>query len=264
MASNSDFSEIRPMRAAILVIGSLLWDSRTTGRTKWRASRLDLDARMPVRVAISYGRKSSSRGDTYTMAFRPGGPCGQAVLVPCATTIETIDDLISEANSLWQAEAPNAKPGSLHKSWGSVGALFGSDTAHQRLTADWKAHFQKVRAKGVSVVNSDGLLGIDWPSLQDGQPADFDVILATANKPEANAPTARIVADAWVDQCGYEEYFFNNVLHNIRTSDDREIWRRIEEKSPCWLEKKKREYQQAIEILRAEAANAGSVSASRP
>jgi hypothetical protein len=217
---------------------------------------------MRVPVAIQYGRKSGSRGNTYTMVFRPGEPTAQAVLVPCTAKIETIDGVIAEANALWQAEAPNAKPGTLHKSWGCVGALFGPGTAHQELTADWTSHFQKVDAQCVSIVNSDGLLDIDWPSLPDGQPVDFDVILATANQPEAHAPTAQIVADAWADQCGYEEYFFNNVLHGIRTFEDHEIWRRIEEKAPCWLEK--REYQQAIEILRSEVVNVASDSASRP
>jgi hypothetical protein len=58
-----------------------------------------------------------------------------------------------------------------------------------------------------------------------------------------------------VDQCGHENYFFNNVQHGIRTPDDGDIWRRIEEKSPCWLEKKQRKYRKAVEILRVEAAN---------
>jgi hypothetical protein len=242
------------MRCAILIIGSLLWDSKTTGRAKWRASRLDVGARMPVRAPIYYGRKSVSRRNTYTMVLRRGEPTGQAVLVPCTTKIRTIDSLIDEANALWQAEAPYAKPGTLHKSWGCVGALFGPGAAHQELTADWTAHFQKIGVQCVSVVNPDGLLDIDWPSLPDGRSVDFDVILATANKAEVPAPTARVVADAWVDQCGYEEYFFNNVVHGIRTSDDHEIWLRIEEKAPCWLEKKEREYQQAIDILRSKVA----------
>lgn len=189
------------------------------------------------------------------MVFRRDDPTAQAVLVPCTAKIGTIDGLIAEANALWRAEDLNANPGTLHKRWGCVGALFRPGAAHQELTANWLAHIRKIGYKSVSVVNSDGILDIGWPSLSDGQPADFDVILATANKPDDPAPTAQVVADAWADKCGCEDYFFNNVLHGIRTSDDHEIWRRIEEKGPCWLEKKKKEYQQAVEILRSEVTN---------
>jgi len=108
-------------------------------------------------------------------------------------------------------------------------------------------------ARCVSVVNTDGLLDIGWPDMLDGQSADFDLILATATNPDTARPTAREVADAWSDQCGNEDYFFNNVLHGIRTPDDGKIWRRIEARSPSWL--KKKEYQQTIAILRAEAGN---------
>lgn len=243
------------MRCAILIIGSLLWDSETTGRAEWRESRLDVGGRIQVWAPICYGRKSGSRGNTYTMVFRPGEPTGEAVLVPCTAKITTIDSLIVEANALWQAEAPNAKPGALHKSWGCVGALFGPDAAHGKLAKNWTAHFQKTGARGISVVSSEGLLDIDWPSLRDGRPADFDVVLATANRPEDHVPGARVIADAWADQCSYEDYFFNNILSGIRTSDDLEIWRRIEERSPSWLDQKSRDYQQAIDILRTEAAN---------
>lgn len=195
------------------------------------------------------------RGNTYTMVFRRGEPAGQAVLAPCKRHIETITELIAEAQALWQAEAPNTETTAISSNWGCVGALFRPNAAHQEIAAGWTAHFQKAKAQCVSVVNESGLFDIGWPYMPDGLPADFDVILATANKPQVCAPAARVVADAWVNQCGFEDYFFNNAKHGIRTPDDSDIWRRIEEKSPCWLEKKKREYQQAIEILRAEVAN---------
>lgn len=90
----------------------------------------------------------------------------------------------------------------------------------------------------------------------DGHPVDLDVILAAVTKPDAKPPTAQAIADAWIDQCdGYERYFFNNVLHGIRTSDDSEIWCKIEERSPCWL--KAEAYKEAIEILRSEETARG-------
>lgn len=186
------------------------------------------------------------------MVFRPGETSAQAMLVPCIAKVETIDNLVVEANGLWQAEAANAKPGSLHKSWGCVGALFNKETGVQSLAADWTTHFQKVEAQSVSVVNKDGLLDISWPNGLDGQRANFDVILATATRPVAVPPTTREVADAWIGQRGgHENYFFNNVKHGIRTPDDLAIWRRIEEHAPPWLESP--EHEEAITILRTES-----------
>jgi hypothetical protein len=67
--------------------------------------------------------------------------------------------------------------------------------------------------------------------------------------------TARTIADAWLSQSqGYESYFFNNVQHGIRTADDLEIWRRIEDRLPRWI--KSEAYREAIEILRAECDGA--------
>jgi hypothetical protein len=54
-------------------------------------------------------------------------------------------------------------------------------------------------------------------------------------------------------QCGgWESYFFENVRHGILTPDDGEIWRIIEEQSPCWLNSKK--HKKAVDILRSERA----------
>ncbi len=203
----------------------------------------------------SYGRKSASRGNTYTMTFRTGDASGHGVLVPCSKEIKTNDDLVQEVQALWKAEAPNSETGTISSDWGCVGALFRSDAATQKLAADWTAYFQKAKAQTVSVVKKNGLLDIGWPNKLDGTLVDFDVILATANEPENSSPTAQVVADAWADQCGYEDYFFNNVRCGIRTPDDGAIWQRLNEKSPCWLEKKEQEYREAIDTLCVEAAN---------
>jgi hypothetical protein len=120
------------------------------------------------------------------------------------------------------------------------------------LSADWTAYFQKVKTQCVSVVNANGLLDIGWPNMLDGRPADFDLILATATKPDAERPIAHAIADAWLARnTGDENYFFNNVRHGIRTPDDIAIWRRIEERSPRWISTEA--YKPAIGILREEA-----------
>lgn len=240
------------MKCGVLIIGSLYWDNEN-GRDEWRMRRLDMNARISVRAPIYYGRKSASRGNTYTMTFRRNDPSGIAALVPCQREIATIDDLKEEAEALWKAEAPNSEWGAIGSGWGCVGALLGSDEAREALASAWKTHFRTTRTGGLSVVSADGILGITWPETVNKTPLDIDVIIATVTKP-ANKPIgAYSIADAWLHQNqGFERYFFENVSHGIRTFDDGEIWQRIEERTPGWL--KFDDYARAIEALRAEAA----------
>ncbi len=241
------------MRCGILIIGSLLWDD-TNGRAEWRRDRLMID-QLKVRAPIHYGRKSSSRGDTFTMSFNPDEPSGIAVLVPCERKIETIADLAEEAEALWQAEAPNSQSGAIGKGWGRVSVLFGNDDARKLLTANWADHFKRAGGKEFSVVKPDGQLDIAWPVGVDGVPVDFDIILATATVPERERPLVDVIAKAWIGQsCGHERYFIENVRRGIRTNDDGAIWAQIESASPSWLAED--DYSEALVILRGERPSA--------
>ncbi|PTW63179.1 hypothetical protein C8N35_1011230 [Breoghania corrubedonensis] len=238
------------MKCGILIIGSLYWDD-ANGRADWRKDRLSTSASIPVRAPIYYGRKSRSRGDTYTMTFRGNDPSGVATLVPCLREIERIEDLKDEAAALWKAEAPQSRSGAIGSGWGCVGALLGSDEARESLGRAWNAHFRKIRGEGLSVVGPGGELDLAWPETVTGQPADMDIILATATLPEAEPPTAQTLADAWLGQNGgYERYFLENIRHGIRTVHDLEIWRCIEAGTPGWVETDG--YREAVEVLRGE------------
>ncbi|MEE4013436.1 hypothetical protein V1T76_15295 [Roseibium sp. FZY0029] len=185
------------------------------------------------------------------MTFRPSDASGRAVLVPCQREIETIDDLRAETAALWKAEAPKAGADAIGSGWGCVGALLRNGEADEKLAPAWRDHFRKVRAEGLSVVNADGGLDIAWPETTDGIPADMDIILATATKPEATPPGAHSVACAWLGQDGgYERYFLENVRCGIRTAHDLEIWHHIDVDRPTWLEAEG--YREAVEILRGE------------
>lgn len=238
------------MRGGILIVGSLLWD-RARGRESWRQTRLAMDEILRVKVPIRYGRKSESRGNTFTMVVDTQGPAGQAAVVPCRRELNNTDDIIDEAKLLWRAEQSAAQAGSISSSWGSVGARFRDGYIANDHVQAWSDCFH---GGGTTVppVNDNGILEIAWPVMNDGLPIDFDLILATATQAESNRPQPHEIADAWIDQDdGHESYFFENVRHGIRTSEDILIWRRIEERRLDWLQMN--EYAQAIDILRQES-----------
>lgn len=242
------------MRCAILLAGSLLWDSGKNGeRDAWRETRLTLANKVQVKAPLYYGRKSQSRGNTFTMTLGTDDSLARGILAPCTASIDTIDELMDEISALWLAEAPTAPRGSFHKGWGCVGALFGTNATKSGLADQWKTRFHAAKSTPPSAIDADGRLNIPWPRTVDDQPiTDFDVILATATRPEGARPDAATIAKAWIEQDGgHERYFFENVRHGIRTPDDGDIWQIFEERTPRWL--KPGAYEQAVDILRAEA-----------
>jgi hypothetical protein len=62
------------MRCSVLTIGSLLCDSKIAGRASWRERRLNIADKVLVKASFYYGRKSVSRGNTFTMTFGLGNP----------------------------------------------------------------------------------------------------------------------------------------------------------------------------------------------
>ena len=175
-------------------------------------------------------------------------PPGQGVLVPCRTSVPDVPTFLVEAEALWKAEQPDAQPGSVAASWGCVGVLF-RDTPPSDWSSAWSHHF-RTRVSPVAPVDDDGFLTIPWPEAAD-RAVDVDVILGLATKAESMRPRPEEVADAWIDQDqGHEHYFFENVRHGLRTSEDSLVWRRIEERRPAWI--RRSDYAQAIAILRRE------------
>lgn len=239
------------MRAGILIMGSLLWNNNH--REEWRQQHLCLDNKVHVKAPICYGRRAGSWGNSYTMTFSQDRRLGQAVIVPCRRDIYDSSAFIDEAVALWKAEYPRATEGSVGASWGGcVGALFRDYNTFPETISSWNNYFGRKSTSPISPVNENGLLEIPWPTvIESDSEINVDVILATATKAEEKVPKPEDIADAWVKQNnGYERYFFENVRHGIRTPDDMNIWMRIEEYNPQWLDND--EYVNAIEILRAE------------
>src|SRR4051812_22034510 len=112
-------SEYMPRTIGALIIGSLLWDSEKR-RPAWREARLDGASGQTVTAPIRYGRSSPSRGHSYTMVFSRLCQTGQARLITCSHKIESLQDLIVEAEHLWKAEQPGAKAHKIAARWGCV------------------------------------------------------------------------------------------------------------------------------------------------
>lgn len=222
------------MNCAILVIGSLLWGDGP--KEAWRQDRLRVPDRQSVHAPIRYGRRSTTWANTFTMVLDPAVPAGRAFLVPSIREVETIEDLVDEAEALWRAER-NATTGSgICAEWGCVGALFRGDLDDARVMNGWSQHFRSACAP-TAPVHQDGILGIAWPvSMTDGAPVVADVILAAATQAEASRPSPSQIADAWIEQNnGKERYFFQNVQSGIRTADDQAIAQRLIARAPAWI-----------------------------
>jgi hypothetical protein len=180
------------------------------------------------------------------MTLRSEGT-GSAVVLPCIEDIAGLDDLMTEAEALWQAEARNKEATGVGSAWGCVGILFRAGV-DDHLVKAWSSYFQS-KVKPFLPVDDQGLLRIPWPPVTTtGTPAEVDVILATATGATLPTPTVADIAGAWVDH-GHEEYFFNNVLNGIRTPDDASIWKQILKRNPRWLMNKA--YENAISSLRS-------------
>jgi hypothetical protein len=239
------------MRIAILIVGSLIWDDRPA-RMRWRKTRLDVDRAVPVRAPIRYRRCSWTRGNTYTMTIDPLAPPGNALMVPCRATVESPQDLIEEAQSLWAAEQPGADDGAIGADWGCCGLVMREHVPHVAET--WASVFRERVKDPVSPVSKSGSLDIPWPEPVAGRGLDVDVVFATATRAAAETPTLEAIAGAWLGQSDRQErYFFENVRHGIRTHEDLEIWRHIKVGDPDWLDAP--HYADAVALLSKETDN---------
>ena len=209
-----------------LIIGSLYWDPEPN-RARWRSERLDLAASRNVFAPIRYGRRSDSRGNSYTMVFsealtRQEPHMGCAIAIPCARPVHSIQALVEEAQHLWAAERTrDSFNGRISADWGCIAlALNPSRCVPQELVDGWSHRvFQEVgygrlcRAEDEGeIVNASGFLIIPWPPRTDGLPLELDALLATATDPtivDGQYPSVQEIASAWKQSTGeaHVEYF---------------------------------------------------------
>lgn len=230
-----------PLRAGILIIGSLLWDEK---RQAWRDVRLDMTSAETVTAPIRYGRLSGKqRGHTYTMVFSRLCETGYAKAVCCTRGIATTADLIAEAEALWQAEQLGAIAGRIAADWGCVTLLCNPEREIlEDILRGWAERIGREPGYGnVSqtqdegqLISDTGLLQIPWPRVVEGDaPVQLDILLATANDPTLTGtppsyPSVETISKAWNAAASkHAEYFWRNGDWGIRTFQDDEIRGRL-------------------------------------
>ncbi len=228
--------------AGVLIVGSLYWED-TRARKKWRDTRLNMKDQALVSAPIRYGRKSTKRGDSYTMVFstelcQAKNHLGSGILVACRHAIYTVDDLVAEAEYLWAAEKDTEQRTSdVSATWGCIALLVNPKNPNiARLIDGWvkriaqEKHYGKLeRAHGESaLVNADGQIAIPWPQRKDGKAIDTDILLLTATNPttvDGRYATPEEIASAWKIPSGrsHVSYFWNNRKSGVETFQDTEI-----------------------------------------
>jgi hypothetical protein len=237
------------LQAGVLIIGSLLWDEKKE-RPRWRTQRLNEAAAKPVAVPIRYGRFSGNR-QAYTMVFSKlcyrHTQLGQAVIVPFLTPIESFDELQQEVEFLATAEGLEG-----NWEWGAVGLLIRrSSRLPANLLKQWtdyftqrSAHYEAFAGHTRSerpTISQDGFLNLRWP-ISGKDAGRYDFLLATPTKARIETqhnlkryPNPKEIAT--LVPTDKTNYFINNVLRGIRTSQDSSIWNIVMRDQPKFAAK---------------------------
>lgn len=236
------------MKIGILMIGSLYWEQGT--RQSWRQSRLIGEEDFIVEAPIRYGRRSTSRGGTFTMVLSGGCPSGHARAVACRATPQSEADIIEEAEQLWTAERSEVRSnGRISANWGCVALLPNPQTELlEEMLSGWGNRVHRENQYGhvpqapsePELVDELGLLHIPWPTVVSDRPNSlpFDLLLATATHPTLKGnppdyPPPDTIARAWgEDAADAISYFRNNTVSGISTFEDRLILQKLRETFP--------------------------------
>ncbi|CAN5483800.1 hypothetical protein BH11CYA1_BH11CYA1_20450 [soil metagenome] len=224
-------------------MGSLLWDDgKDNIRKRWREERLLVDHAITVAAPIRYGRKSVSRGGTYTMVLSMKAENGRAKVFPCAKPVHDGVGLLEEAVHLWQAESQNLSVSALSDTWGCIALKIRdgfkcSDEIMTKWLDTAKSDPEQFKIKHahdeLPLLDNSGLLQV-WPSKADGEPfTEVDALLVACNQPTLTAKDEYAdpydIARAWLKCPEHDHYFYKNSEHGIKTFEDdailEEIWR---------------------------------------
>lgn len=222
------------MKGGAIITGSLLWDNNPI-RKNWRENTFCCYRRFRVYLPIRYGRKSTSRFNTFTMVFSQ--ECyslglGIGWILPSKMEVKPFH-IMDEAKKMAEAEGINC----LCNSWGSVSLLLNPYKINKEASGIWSSTMSSLLANSPllntklktekSAINSNGFLTIRWPKEEGpgGNLDDIDFLIATVTKPtiiDGQYPKPLEIATS-MNNAKYYTYFENNRKNGIITFQDEEI-----------------------------------------
>lgn len=227
------------MKGGVIIIGSLLWQDYLENegdniRLNWRNNHLDIENKIPIKVPIRYGRRSSSNIMTMVFSNRMANKNGFGYVVPFKKKINNQDELLCEVIALSAAEGMKGK---FVSSWGILAYLLNNSIIEadkkkeilklfkQRRNAGFDLHEYKV-GRERSCITKSSKLDINWviPILESDKSKinELHFLLATATKPMKNIPSIEEIADT-IKLDKKRKYFINNLTNGIITYNDFEI-----------------------------------------
>ncbi|UBZ13324.1 hypothetical protein LDL77_15745 [Flagellimonas marinaquae] len=239
------------IQGAIIIIGSLFWENKNNciqlksskelaeKRKVWRESKLNMASAKLIDLPITYGRKSTSRYCTYTMAFSNSiDKKGKGYAIPYKEKInieENFNQLYCQALELAEVEGiSKSGENTLVKKWGSVGLKLNSKFIKNnkeitdRLFTFWEKYFSKLDIDLYRIdenenhsITTQGLLNFDI----EGPLDEIDYFLATPVSPNVKKyPDGAEIAKAMNESReDYFTYFVENYKNGITTKYDDEI-----------------------------------------
>lgn len=186
-------------KGGVLIVGSLIWDDSPV-RVKWRKLCLNTEKSKFTRVKIRYGRRSTTRKDTYSIIIsnHPDTEIGQGIIIPFKNEIRNFRQLEKQAFALSCAERiwKEIEDPKIYAGWGTVGLLLNpkikkKDETNVELIMDrwcklYKNYKDKFDPKNYSitedeplVINTNGFLKLAWTDEMN----EYDFLLATPVKP---------------------------------------------------------------------------------
>jgi hypothetical protein len=240
------FLDDMKLTGGIIIVGSLIWedhlDFEKNGenfiRRDWRSQNLIAEP-VYTPVPIRYGRKSSTRKDTYSMIFDNASEfaLGQGIILEFQEVINSFEDIERQSIALAIAEGIY-KPANkrITCNWGSVGILinpklnsdnFGKfefiskkwSEIYQGYSDTFKASEYQCKEDAPPPIDQNGFLKIKWQDEMN----KFDILLATPVIPDPKKSlTPKQIADKMIEK-HYDTYFKNNIAHKITTSQDEKI-----------------------------------------
>lgn len=250
------------MKSGILIIGSLLWDSKVNNRDKWR-ERLDIIAKKKVLLPIRYGRCSSeNRKHTYTMVIskeiEQTSTLGSGYFVPFNRPVDNEERFIEEVVQF--AKAEGFKGNRIAANWGVTCLKINPNTSEENykfLTSTWNKLISRNKSKTKSnqtlpklkkfgLEHEEKSITDNWMSnisddiFKDLENVDFLFVTSTAirykKSDKIKYPKVSEIAKAMYEG-DYYEYFLRNRMEGIFTNEDKLIAKILKRKYKVKLKK---------------------------